>query len=92
MRRVNIWDPIVHILHFWPEYSPSYFLSGHFSVSARIDLVIPKLPPKTITYPAVNKINLAQFKNDLPKSDLIHLPTAMPLLSISYTIPPCHSF
>ena len=40
-------------------------LSDHFSVTATIDLVIPKLPPKTITYRAVNKINLAQFKNDL---------------------------
>ena len=34
-------------------------------------MLIPKLPPKTITYRAVNKINLAQFKNDLAKSDLL---------------------
>ena len=46
-------------------------LSDHFSVTATIDLVIPKLPPKTITYRALNKINLAQFKNDLAKSDLL---------------------
>ena len=46
-------------------------LSDHFSVTATIDFVIPILPPKTITYRAVNKINLAQFKNDLAKSDLL---------------------
>ena len=46
-------------------------LSDHFSVTATIDFVIPKLPPKTITYRAVNKINFAQFKNDLAKSDLL---------------------
>ena len=37
-------------------------LSDHFSVTATIDFVIPKLPPKTITYRVVNKINFARFQ------------------------------
>ena len=49
-------------------------LSDHFSLTATLNFDIPKVPPKTITYRAINKINVSLFKNDLAKSDLLLSP------------------
>ena len=68
-------------------------LSDHFSVTAKIDFVIPKLPLKTITYRAAQtKLILLSSKMILPNQTYLPLLAAMPLLSISCSIRPCHPY
>ena len=49
-------------------------LSDHFSITAVLDFDLPKIPPKTITYRAISKINICDFQKDLAKSDLLLQP------------------